>query len=184
MRKTQINSKGCKDLRRGESNPLLYPGKKGTCSRSEEKRQNENRTPGTPSLGFEMLIAEISGSDQWHVDSKVGQRGGFCIILHRQLPPLASRKADPGHAWLQAKLLPTSIQAWEKEAGGKRKMPQQDAKSAHVSHSPYFPFLHNSPFLPFYNFSPKSTVPPDFFFITLQQTLFPEKNLYLLYTQM
>lgn len=64
-----------------------------------------------------MLIVEISGCDQWHVDSRAGQRGGFCIILHRQLPPLASRKADSGHVWLQAKLLPTSIQAWEKEVG-------------------------------------------------------------------
>lgn len=126
-----------------------------------------------------MLIAEISGSDQWHVDSKVGQRGGFCIILHRQLPPLASRKADPGHAWLQAKLLPTSIQAWEKEAGERIKC-RSKMQNQHMCLIA-LTFLRNSPFLPF---SPKSTVPPDFFFITLQQTLFPEKNLNLLYTQM
>lgn len=31
-------------------------------------------------------------------------------MLHRQLPPLASRKVDPRHGRLQAKLLPTSFQ--------------------------------------------------------------------------
>lgn len=70
---------------------------------SEEESQNENQAPGT-SLGFEMLMVGISGSDQWQVGSKIGQRGGFYIVLHRRLPPLASSKADPGHGWLQAKL--------------------------------------------------------------------------------
>lgn len=65
-----------------------------------------------------MLVVGISGSDQWHVGSSSGQRGEFYIILHRQLPPQASRKADPPQGWLQAKLFPTTYEDLGESGGG------------------------------------------------------------------
>ena len=106
-----MDSKECMDLRRVESNPLLCARKEGTCPRSEDESQKENPAPRSPSLGFHMLMrGRGEGGNLLPSGSGTLQRG-FYIMLHRQLPSLASRKADPGHGQLQAKLLTTSFQS-------------------------------------------------------------------------